>query len=517
MRNSFFLIIPEQRKDPVGIKLYEEVAIKQWVDELPVANMSLSTRLLHDFLQQSNKLEMSAQKRLSFLELLRACYLVMEDDLYSRLMTSGFPKSEIEHKIYHILVSIQKELAIAYWIVVKEQTRRELSWFQSKETALVIQRVIKGLSNIVLSQYVMNLPIHEWVWIDLHSLYKLGVKIKKESLKVTDDSCFINRTSSIQDSYKQIVLLSLADPTGLMPKEILQTYKFTELISGFIVFEEQFIAGAGPKCIIFQDEDQAAVFYKKEKKLQDEAVLYLNFNKLYKAFQKKDKYKNSIDGRYSTIKLSPKVDKLPIELLSYLEHRWHGVPLHGSIIFADRLSRRFVIGLSLAYALQNTYEPKHKMESEYTAESASEAALSCEFTKSSVVSVGSLISFRKAAQPEYKRSLGVVSKIAILKGGSKLNFEVNLLTEQAHIVTYSEVGKSRQKAKQKALIYNIKTPGEEEKSFLIVESFMLKEFGVVRLYLNEQNFPILLRERKNIGLGYWQFDCRRVEEQELAS
>ncbi len=518
MRNSFFLVIPEQRKDSVGITRYEEVALKEWIDELPVANISFSSHLFHDFLQQSNQLVMSPQKRMSFLESLRASYLVMEEDLYSRLMTSSFPKSEHEHKIYNILVNIEKELSIAYWIIVKEQTRRELNWFQNKETALAIQRIIKGLSNIVLSQYVMKLPIHEWVWIDLHSLYKLGVKINKEKVKVIDESCYIQRSSSIQDSYKQIVLLSLADPTGLIPKEIVQVYKFTELLSSLVVFEKTVVlAAANRQCIIFQDEDQSAAFYGKDKKILDEAVLYLNLNKLYKALQKKNKFQNTIDGRYSTIKLKSIVDKLPLELLDYLEQRWHGVPLQGGILFSDRLKRRFAIGLSATYILQNAYEPNPENVQEYNAESASEAALACEFKTSGVLSVGSLISFRKATQPEHKRSVGVVNKITIPKDTMKLNFEVHLLTSQAHAVTYSGVQKSKQQDKQKALIYNIKIPDGEEKSFLIVESFVLKEFGVVRLYLNNQNFPILLRERKNIGLGYWQFDCRRVEEQELAS
>ncbi|NOQ13695.1 MAG: hypothetical protein GQ583_04345, partial [Methyloprofundus sp.] len=218
MRNSFFLIIPEQREDSASLKLYEEMALKQWIDDLPVANVSLATRLLHDFIVQGNKLAMSPAKRLAYLELIRTSYLVMEDEMRSRLLRSGFPKSDMEHKTYSILVSIERELAISYWIIVKKQTHRQLSWFQSKDATLAIQRLIKCLSSIVVSQYIMNLPVQEWVWIDLHSLYKLGVKIKKESTKVADESCFINRSSSIQDSYKQIILLSLADPMGLMPK-----------------------------------------------------------------------------------------------------------------------------------------------------------------------------------------------------------------------------------------------------------------------------------------------------------
>jgi len=138
VKNSFFLIIPEQREDLVSLKLYEEVALQQWIDDLPVANVSLATRLLHDFIEQGNKLVMSPRKRMAYLELIRTSYLVMEDEMRSRLMTGGFPKSEMEHKTYSILVSMERELAIAYWIIVKSQARRQLGWFQSKEAALAI-------------------------------------------------------------------------------------------------------------------------------------------------------------------------------------------------------------------------------------------------------------------------------------------------------------------------------------------------------------------------------------------
>lgn len=519
MKNSFFLIIPEQIKDPVGLKLYEEVALKQWIDELPVANVSLSTRLLHDFVLQSNKLVMSIQKRMTFLELIRTCFLVIEDDLHSRIVQSGFPKSENDIKIYKILFSIQHEMGTGYWSIVKQQTRRDLGWFQGKEVAMAVQRVIKCLSSIVVSQYIMNITIHEWVWIDLHSLYKLGEKIKKETVKVADLSCAVHGASTIQDSYKQIVLLSLANPNGLMPKEIQQVYKFTEVVSSLIEFSPDPVAGMKFQCIILQDEDQSAQFYNEAKRTEDEAVIYVNLFKLYKAFEKIEKLKNNIDGRYSTLKISQNPDKLPIDLLNYLDYRWHGVPLQGAKIFADRLPRHFVIGLTSAYAfLQNTVDAKNKeSETEFIAESASADALTVGFDKPGMLSIGSLISFRKANLPEHRRSLGVVNKINMIKSSGKLKFEISLLATQVHAVMFSDVQKSKDPVKQNALMYGVKKQGEEEKSFLIVDSFMLKELGVVRLYLNEQDFPIILRDRKNIGLGYWQFDCRRLEEQELAT
>jgi phage major head subunit gpT-like protein len=30
--------------------------------------------------------------------------------------------------------------------------------------------------------------------------------------------------------------------------------------------------------------------------------------------------------------------------------------------------------------------------------------------------------------------------------------------------------------------------------------------------MNNENYPIALKDRKNIGLGYWQFECMRVAE-----
>jgi len=525
VKNSFFLVMPTQQDDPARVRLYTEVAVKQWVDELPVANLALSTRLLHDFIKESNGLVMPAQLRMVVLEWLRGSYLIIEDNMRSRLIKTGFPKSENEHKIYHILVNIEREYAIAYWIVAREQTRRQLSWFQGKEVALAVQRVIKGLSSVVVTHYIMRLPIPEWVWIDLHSLYKLGLKIKKESTKVADESCLVTQSSSIRESYHQIILLSLAEPRGLTLWEIPQVYTFTEVIAGLIEFDKQPVANVDSQCIIYQDEDREATFDYQQKKEQDGSVLFINFSKLNKIFLKKEKLQANIDDRYSTIKTSQSPDKLPEELLTYLIVRWQGVHLQGATLFEDRLNRYFCIGLNSAHDLQSISDKSElDSEQEYIAESSSGKALTCDFRKAGMLSIGSFISCRKNNQLRHKRVLGVVNKVSMQKGTNKVRFELQFLTERAYAVVYRNIDDltNDKRRLQKALIYSVKTPDNLEKSYLIVESFMLKEMSIVRLYLNDQNFPIILLERKNIGLGYWQFACRQLEEesvtnQELAS
>ena len=179
MKNSFFLVIPTQQKNSQRLKEFETKALQHWITELPTANPGLATRLLHDLLIDFNTIEMTTQMRLDALELLSPSVYDIEDYLRSRLIKTGFPKEENDKKILTVLISIEKEFTIGYWMVLKELTKRDVGWFQGKNAALAIQRSIKGLSSIIISHFIMGMPIPDWVWIDLHSLYNLSVKIKK--------------------------------------------------------------------------------------------------------------------------------------------------------------------------------------------------------------------------------------------------------------------------------------------------------------------------------------------------
>lgn len=157
-----------------------------------------------------------------------ATVFLIDDYLRSRLTRSGFPKGENEKKIFGLACSIERQFTIGYWSVARELTCREVSWLQAKPTVLAIQRTIKGLSRIVVTHYMMSYPIPDWIWIDLHSLYKLAVKLGKADVKVADQGGIFSKQSSIEDSYKQILLLSLAYPSGLMQKEFQLVYEFIE-------------------------------------------------------------------------------------------------------------------------------------------------------------------------------------------------------------------------------------------------------------------------------------------------
>lgn len=524
MKNSYFLVIPKQQNNPLRLREFEENALTNWIAELPTANVGLATRLIHDFLVDFNAIEMSSQLRLNALELLRPSVLVIEDYLRSRLMRTGFPKEENEQKILAVLVSIEREFAIGYWMVLKELTRRTVGWFQGKNTALALQRCIKGLSSIVVSHFIMGVPVPDWVWMDLHSLYKLSVKIDKNTLKVTNDDNQANKASSAEECYLQILLLSLVEPTGLMQKEILLVDSFIETICSLVSLKATSVYGSDIQCVVFTDEDQPPLYQSGVVNKKDSSVLYIDFIKLQKLFEYKEKMIDVTEARFSSVQMQKKTNgKLTAELLDYLEQRWSGVCLEGDPLFSDRLDRYIAIGLAATLDLQDTLSDSDKKELEFLVQSESDRSLSCTLTQTGLLSVGSLVSFRKTDMPEHKRLLGVVDKLIVAKQSGKIIFGMELLTPQIISVDYNLLDSDGfavayesvkngvhivHEELKKALLYTT----NERENCLITDTFMLKDDDMLRIHTHNDSFSVTLKNRKNVGLGYWQFECVRIKE-----
>jgi hypothetical protein len=545
LKNSFFLVIPKQQKNPLRLREFEEAALTSWIAELPAANMALATRLMHDFIVEFNTIEMPSPLRLSALELLRPSVLMTEDYLRSRLMSTGFPKEENDQKILTVLVSIEKEFAIGYWIVLKDLTHRTVGWFQGKNTALALQRCIKGLSGIVISHFIMGMPVPDWVWFDLHSLYKLSVKIDKQTVKVASDTNQAAKSSSAEECYLQILLLSLTDPTGLMQKEILLVNSFIETIVSLVSLKNTSVQGSAFQCLILTDEDKPPLFQSEIASKKDSSILYIDFSRLQKAFERKERLVDASEARFVQMQKNNS-GRLAAELLDYLDQRWTGVSLQGEPLFSDRLDRYIAIGLASTLDLQDVTDVRDKKELEFLVQSESDRLLSCVFSQTGLLSVGTLLSFRKTDMPEHERLLGVIDKIIVTKQSGKIIFGMKLLTPHFISVDYSQgdattanentkppevlkstlvsetpkkganandANKNAPAAPVEVLKKGLFYSKSEQEEYIITDTFILKDDDVLRIHATKnESFSATLKNRKNVGLGYWQFECVKIKE-----
>jgi hypothetical protein len=510
VKNSFYLAVPRQQNDPSRLKEFEIKALQQWIAELPTANPGLTTRLIYDFIREFNTIEMTVQLRLDALEHIRSSVLVVEDYLRAKLIKTGFPKEDNDKKILNTLVSIEKEFTTGYWIALKELTRRDIGWFQGKNAALLIQRTIKGLSSIIISYFIMGMPIPDWVWIDLHSLYKLSVEIKKDTTKVANnDVNQSNKASTPQECYQQILMLSLADPAGLMQKEFLLVYYFIETIASLIYLKKEPAPKQPVQCIVMTDEDKPPHHHLEGGIKADSGILYISLTKLHKELDRKKKLISASESRFSSMYVLKNIQEKPsAELLDYLKQKWFHTDTREEPLFKDRLDRYVAIGLASIYDVLVALDASSQKDIELLAQSASGKLLSCDFKKTGVLSVGSLVSFRKTELPPHQRCLGIVDKIVVEKNG-KFYFGMKLLTSQILAVTYLQADATEHDAPKKGLFYKAK---EQEYEYFIADTSGLKEDDVIQLFMVNENFPVILKNRKNIGPGYWQFECMRAVE-----
>ncbi|EIC29380.1 hypothetical protein [Methylomicrobium album] len=516
MKNSFYLVIPKQENNPQRTKEYEAKPLQQWINELPAANPGLATRLVHDLIIEFNTLAISADLRIAALEQLRPSILAIEENLLSRLTKTGFPKEENDQKIFNVLVSIEKELTLSYWIVLKELSQKTFGWFQGKQLPLALHRCISGLSGIVVSHCLMGISIPDWIWIDLHSLYKLSIKLKKDTARIIDDPTHPSEKSSPEDCYKQILLLSLAAPNGLMQKEVLRVYHFIKTLCESVHIQNTPVSGQSAQFVILTDEDRPPFLLKEGAHRPDSATLYLDFTKLYKTLEHKARLANIGEGRFNSV-LALQNNQMPsFDLLEYLFHRWSGFELESTPLFEDRLDRCITLGLISAHELLNDSLHPSESQTELQAHTASESLLTYRFEQAGILSIGRLIGIRKADRRDDALVLGIVNQILIEKKTNNLLFGVEFLASQCYAVTYNPLDSSKKEESIKALLCTV-TEADGDKSYLITDNFILKDGDTARIYWKNEDYSVSLRDRKNIGLGYWRFQCIKIMERPKAS
>ncbi|WP_394753393.1 hypothetical protein [Crenothrix sp.] len=529
MKNSFYLVIPKQQNEPLRLKEFEAKALQQWLDELLAGDFGSSTLLIQNFVMELNTLVMPTQLRLAVLKKITPIVYYIENILLNTLLKTGFPKDGKEKKIFELLIAIQKACALGYWIVLKELMHRDASWYKEKDTGLALQLCVKKLGRIVISHYIMKMSVPAWLWLDLHSLYKLSLKRNHIVTKIVTHLNQYKKARSTEDCYKQILLMSLADPSGLNPKEILLVFKVAGSLAALVSLQSTHVIQQNSQCAIQTDEDEPPYFRTNVVgSVTDAYTRYFDFTLLYQSLDYQEKRVNVGDAEFSTSLrgISHQIPTLSAELLSYLRQRWTGVEFQGSPLFVDRRNRYIGIGLfsirdlssaAKADKIEVDFSSKEQREP-LLAQSISDKLLSAKFNEVGVLSVGSLVSFRKQSEPECKQALGIVNKVSVVSHDNRIVFGVALIARHFCIVfckrSHAADEDIAKEVSQRGAFYS-HDKLKNEKDYVITD-YPFEDNERVNLSMERsrkrENFPVILKNRKNIASGYWHFECHPIAE-----
>ncbi|MBT7408612.1 MAG: hypothetical protein HN826_02815 [Methylococcales bacterium] len=199
--------------------------VEQWIQELPLANIGETARQVYQRLKEMNRLVINEQNRLKLSEQLRPSIQYITKNLCQHFINSNFPLSEKGNKVAHLCRELNSEMAIGYKHVIKDITVSRLSILNKKTLTIAIHRSLRYFSQLHFQSAIIYETSENHFWVEVNQLYYFSEQNKLSNIPVKDSE--FEKNSTIEDIYKQIILLSLSSPTHLKQSEIKQFFEIS--------------------------------------------------------------------------------------------------------------------------------------------------------------------------------------------------------------------------------------------------------------------------------------------------
>lgn len=527
VKNLYYLKLVEPKHALKNASEFKRQNMQQWLNDLPAANIGMLSRQLNDKLEHINTTHIDLQQQFEALEALQPVYATIEDFLNSKICGQALPLPDKTQKIVALQIKISQEYATAYWYLVKNGHKKLSNRAYHKLLPTLLQRLIRLLSNILITHYLVHLSEPTWIWMDIHSLFNVLPDKICENTKINEYRFSGEVNTTIANTYKQIIALSSADPYGMYDREILRVnhylFEWASVIKLELIAPGQIPLGY----FVSMDNDQAPSWADIDSDLDEDSVVYQCFtDDLIKLARKNAKLMNTNLGRYFAATAFSVTDNcFDPDLLKHMFRQWEGTPARQPVKFDNTLHQDVAIGLhAISKGLQNTDSQEAGLV--FRADVASGKSLKCTLDSGNQVAIGSLVGFRKIDADNQKFGLGVVSRMLMPRADSVTWFELKNITNavqsvniELHVDDKKKPGKQQadndqsQEIKAIALIYR-KQDKVADRHYLIVESRVFKENDTIIVNESNCSYRALLLKQKNLGLGYVVIEYQPDEVEE---
>ncbi len=486
---------------------------KAWIADLPSASHINVAEQVLGRLRQLNHLEGEAEIRFEILEVMRPAICSLLDDLRKPFARVSFPLSETNNKLSKLIYSITTELATGYWIISQVILNDSATRRLQKKSAIVAQRTLASLGQILLFTYLFKSTEPKGIWFDIHHLYLSFQKVKND--KVVDKSGRNIPKTSIIDGYKQLLMFRLAEPYSLLYSEVIEVYRSLEKWAAIVSLEslDKKQNLSLPYCLVDYQKDSPAYWAQEQNQLAA-SLGYLNRTALLRLLNDHKEFVDVGVGRYDAASLTGAQLPLSLDLIKYLEQRWSGKEQSVAKIFGNRESRLFVLGIkSIHQHLNETRHPDELITNEFFAETHSDSKLTCELLEPESISLAYPIAFRKREESKHKLALGMTSSILNQRDGS-VEFQLHLLSGNPQAAGIQPIKTSTTNASQsyqRVILFFVKE-AVGRKTWIMVESRHIKQGDQLRLLTNREAAIVGILRKINIGNHCYLLECEVLKK-----
>ncbi len=201
-----------------GLQLKAEIRprrVKAWLEALPLANIVEAARSVSDALISLNRTPLEADTRLKLLELYTTAIDNLVPELQHKYTMVALPLPEKSRQAANLARRLFVELAYGYKIILLERLeKKRISLGGRQHLPLLIQRTIAALSKALCAFYKTYSPTPPGMWSEIHQLAYLALQ------RNLHDEPMDGSRNSVSATYKQTLLLALANPYKLMQGEV---------------------------------------------------------------------------------------------------------------------------------------------------------------------------------------------------------------------------------------------------------------------------------------------------------
>ena len=207
--------------DPPSIKadaapeFRDSAACAKWLQSLPLVNVGPSHDRVLGQLEELNACNIAPAERLKILELLREPVTFVQKELSKKFSNRPAPLAKLEREIFHNVTALWDALSSGY----RHCLQAVSSGASGLSVGLVCQRSLWCAGQKLVACYGAYQDVGEHEWKTLHGVYAFA-----EERDVADDDvvhpAHKSRQTNCIETYAQVLLLHLANPSKLTPRQI---------------------------------------------------------------------------------------------------------------------------------------------------------------------------------------------------------------------------------------------------------------------------------------------------------
>jgi len=218
--NPLGLYIPLKSVNFIDAPYLKPRDAEQWISNLPAAHIGETARLIYKAMSELNRVTMAPNQRFKILEMFRKPFSYVSESLSKHYIGQAFPLSQKNQKIAELTKELCLELAIGYKIIIDDSLSQKNGRVDKKVLRISIYRAMQQLGESLFKSYMVYEPPSGQTWMEIHHLYLFSEHngMIAEIIKDPIEPKLGSNTISLL--YKQIILLSLANPYRLPQSEI---------------------------------------------------------------------------------------------------------------------------------------------------------------------------------------------------------------------------------------------------------------------------------------------------------